>query len=266
MARTKGRKQKNRTRRLRNKTKRRCHTCNSILKLFKGGNGNEGSENFPQNTLPTEIYNKVPVNTNTEILSTSTPEPVIEQPEETTPEPIPEFVIEQTEESTPEPVIEKSEPIPESTPEPVIEPVIEQQTEQQVVPSTPEHKYKNEITEGDASVPDKLQITNDDLIDITNDDVLGTKSADGIYVNDGILYNKGENNDKTIKKVTILDIPEVRVETTPTDNQLANDAANLLKSLSDLLTNVKATIPDYVEVQFNDKKYIISKLSPYILV
>ena len=264
MVRTKGRKQKNRTRRLRNKTKRRCHTCNSILKLFKGGNGEdsdttistEGSENVPQSTSPIQTPD-----TN---LSEGTIDSSIEG-SEFTPSSISIQNTQNTNDnSEKENNISSNEYVETETENNQQQPSLE--IEPQPTPVIPNYKYKNEVTEGDTSVPDKLTITSEDLLDITNDDVLGTKSADGTYINDGILYNKEENDGKTIKKVTIMDIPEVLVETTPTDNLLVNQATTLLKSLSYLLTSVKDTIPDYVEVQLDDKKFIISKSSPYIVM
>ena len=293
MVRTKGRKQKNRTRRLRNKTKRRCHTCNSILKLFKGGNGEEsdptisteGSENVPQSTSS----NPIPDTNNNELTSNSGMESSVNVPQSTSPIQTPDTNLS---EGTIDSSIEDSEFTPSSIPiqntqntndnsekennissNEYVETETENNQQQpsleiepQPTPVIPNYKYKNEVTEGDTSVPDKLTITSEDLLDITNDDVLGTKSADGTYINDGILYNKEENDGKTIKKVTIMDIPEVLVETTPTDNLLVNQATTLLKSLSYLLTSVKDTIPDYVEVQLDDKKFIISKSSPYIVM
>jgi hypothetical protein len=133
------------------------------------------------------------------------------------------------------------------------------------------YKYANNIERQDQA-PDLennlVQITLEDLAPVENNlEMLGKKALNTSYYIDtyGILRNYTEESNQ-IKQVVVLDIPKDDTEPTDTENAFLNEANNTLKSISNLLLQIKTMLPSYVEISLNEKNYVISKENPYIIL
>lgn len=117
----------------------------------------------------------------------------------------------------------------------------------------------------------KIILTDNDLSDpneVFDPSVLGDQdpvsSNSYIYhgTNDtGITRSFDPDNEK-IRKVLITEVPESPLE----GNILSTDFSTTLQDIQRLLETIKDTLPEYMEVVYNDKTYIISKNNPYIIV
>jgi hypothetical protein len=137
------------------------------------------------------------------------------------------------------------------------------------------YKYKN-LVDNDNEIKNiqdipKIEITNEDLkkVELSQQQlsVIGNRVLETEYYidNQGIMrkYNVNEN---TIQKVLIIDVPDkINVESQES-NTLLTEANKALDDLGSLLEEIKKSMPDYIEIDIADKRYIISKETPYIIV
>jgi hypothetical protein len=116
----------------------------------------------------------------------------------------------------------------------------------------------------------KIPITDADLSPATeafDPNVLGdVDPVTGVYTyrginNSGITRSFDPDNEK-IQMVLITQIPAAPME----GNVLSSDFLTTLQDLEKLLKTVKETLPEYMEVIYKDKTYVISKDNPYIIV
>lgn len=138
------------------------------------------------------------------------------------------------------------------------------------------YKYKNLVdNQIDYNIP-KIGITTEDLkkVEISPNEepqpsVIGNKVLDTeCYIDgQGILrkYNKSNN---ILQKVLIIDVPE-KSNVDNSSNDLLTEANKVLDDLGSLLEKIKDSMPNYMEIDITvreeNKRYIISKETPYIV-
>lgn len=278
-AKTKYRNRRNKTRRRNNKTRRYRHrTTSSVARLMKGGqesvvdnDGNTNRENtnfepIQQNKepLPAEQIKEVPIsNTSSQPVlsdssdvdvSNSLPEPISAEPnqvEGSNEEQVTPVATEtnQVEEPTEEQNIDKS---PSPDPTHAVE---------------PEYKYDNLIV-GDEPVEgiEKIPISKEDLTMEDNVSVLGTQVPNtNYYIDLQGVRREFKEGVTSIWKVNIVDVPTLE-QSAEGENTLVAEANTALVALGAMLLQIYEILPEYMEVDFEGKRYLISKQNPYIVV
>lgn len=252
-AKTKHRNRKNKTRRHNNKTRR---PNSKLAKLMKGGqetfvdndNNNNNGENLNTQSIQQtgdSSFGQPDLAADSDISAEVSQEGSVQEPVSVSTEPI------QVEESTEQNIdMQSPSSLQTQSPEP-----------------EPEYKYNNLIA-GDVIVEgiEQIPISKDDITVEDNISVLGTPVPNtNYYIDLQGVRREFKEGVTSILKVNIVELPTLE-GAAEEGNKFLTEANTALTALGTMLQQIYGLLPEYMEVDLDGKRYIISKQNPYIVV